>query len=200
MISNHLYILYWITQLQNWIITLTHPILTPCFLSNLFSFPSSFLYYYYYFWAVQPLLRSGPGSPGAGVLGHSLGTLGHCVLGQLPRQPQMLGRLDLPGSQCGSAEYWASQAPSPASRSNTSFTNEFMKLMALEEMPIWAAPASAPCRCTWSKFLCAGCDFWTSCTQDSCPAGPPATAAHTRRSSSCSSWRPILLLLLLLLA
>ena len=103
--------------------------------------------------AVQPLLRLGPGSLGAGVLGHSLGTLGHCMLGQLPRQPQMHGCLDLPGRHCGSAEYWASQAPSPASRSNTSFTNEFMKLMALEEMLIWGAPASAPCRCKLNSSL-----------------------------------------------
>ncbi|XP_007471324.1 PREDICTED: uncharacterized protein LOC103089763 [Lipotes vexillifer] len=35
---------------------------------------------------------------GAGVLGDSLGTLGHGVLGQLPRQQQTYGRLDLPGS------------------------------------------------------------------------------------------------------
>ncbi|XP_060019926.1 uncharacterized protein LOC132527940 [Lagenorhynchus albirostris] len=34
---------------------------------------------------------------GAGVLGDSLGTLGHGVLGQLPRQQQTYGRLDLPG-------------------------------------------------------------------------------------------------------
>ncbi|XP_057410870.1 uncharacterized protein LOC103020402 [Balaenoptera acutorostrata] len=34
---------------------------------------------------------------GAGVLGDSLGTLGHGVLGQLPGQQQAYGRLDLPG-------------------------------------------------------------------------------------------------------
>ena len=51
---------------------------------------------------MQPLLRSGPGSLGAGVLGHGLGALGHGVLGQLPRQQQTHGRLDLPGCQCGS--------------------------------------------------------------------------------------------------
>ena len=53
--------------------------------------------------AVQPLLRPGPGSLGARVLGHGLGALGHSVLGQLPRQQQTHGRLDLPGRQCGSA-------------------------------------------------------------------------------------------------
>ena len=57
---------------------------------------------FFFFLAVQPLLRSGPGSLGAGVLGHSLGALGHGVLGQLPRQQQTHGRLDLPGCQCGS--------------------------------------------------------------------------------------------------
>ena len=34
---------------------------------------------------------------GAGVLGDSLGTLGHGVFGQLPGQQQAHGRLDLPG-------------------------------------------------------------------------------------------------------
>ena len=34
---------------------------------------------------------------GAGVLGDSLGALGHGVLGQLPGQQQAHGRLDLPG-------------------------------------------------------------------------------------------------------
>lgn len=37
---------------------------------------------------------------------------------------------------------------------------------------IWGALASVPCRCTSSRFLCAGCAFWTSCPQDSCPTGP----------------------------
>ena len=53
--------------------------------------------------AVQPLLGSGPGSLGAGVLGHSLGALGYSMLGQLSRQQQTHSRLDLPGRQCGSA-------------------------------------------------------------------------------------------------
>ena len=47
------------------------------------------------------------------------------------------------------------------------------------------SPASAPYRCTWSRFLCAGCAFWTSCPQDSGPAGPQTAAAvRARRSSS----------------
>lgn len=52
---------------------------------------------------MQPLLGSGPGSLGAGVLGHGLGALGHSMLGQLSRQQQTHGCLDLPGRQCGSA-------------------------------------------------------------------------------------------------
>ncbi|XP_032741057.1 uncharacterized protein LOC116883898 [Rattus rattus] len=40
---------------------------------------------------------SSVGSLGAGVLGDGLGALGHSVLGQLPRQQQAHGRLDLPG-------------------------------------------------------------------------------------------------------
>ena len=36
-------------------------------------------------------------SLGAGVLGDRLGALGHSVLGQLARQQQAHGRLDLPG-------------------------------------------------------------------------------------------------------
>ena len=140
-----------------------------------------FLLKTFFFSAIQPLLRSGPRSLGAGVLGHGLGALGYSVCGHHPRQPQTHSCLDLSDVRMVQPKYGASC-------SSTSFTNGLM-------MPVWrrcrwqGTLASAPCKCTLSRLLYAGCAFWTSCPQDPSPAGSqPAAAVQARHSPFCSSF------------
>ena len=80
-----------------------------------------------FFSAIQPLLRSGPRSLGAGVLGHGLGALGHSVCGRHPRQPQTHSCLDLLDVRMVQPKYGASCL-------STSFMNGLMMPMALAEM------------------------------------------------------------------
>lgn len=48
------------------------------------------------------------------------------------------------------------------------------------------SPASAPCRYTWSRFLCADLAFWTSCPWSRGPSGPQPAASVHAPCSSCS--------------
>ena len=76
---------------------------------------------------------------GGGVIGDSLGALGHGVLGQLIGEEQTNGSLNLPrgnGGRLVVVPIAKRLLASAAMRSKISFTKEFMKDIALLDIPV----------------------------------------------------------------